>query len=145
MVRAGASAAARDLGNIHSISPTHRQKRSMKTLLKAEYTALFLIGIFAFYQTGISWWWFLAFFFMPDISMLGYAAGNRFGAVSYNIFHHFASGVLCFVLGKYLNIHNLEVAGIILFTHSAFDRILGYGLKFPDSFQNTHLGQIGKA
>lgn len=122
MVRARAAAAARDLGKINSISPTHCQERPIKTLLKAEYTALFLIGIFAFQQTGISWWWFPAFFFMPDISMLGYAAGNRVGSVSYNIFHHFATGVVCFVLGKYLNIHNLEVAGIILFTHSAFDR-----------------------
>jgi hypothetical protein len=36
------------------------------------------------------------------------------------------------------------IAGIVLFGHSAFDRILGYGLKYPDSFNNTHLGRIGK-
>jgi hypothetical protein len=25
------------------------------------------------------------------------------------------------------------------------DRILGYGLKYPDAFQHTHLGIIGQA
>ena len=37
----------------------------------------------------------------------------------------------------------LQVAGIILFTHSNMDRILGYGLKYPDDFKHTHLGWIG--
>ena len=27
--------------------------------------------------------------------------------------------------------------------HVGVDRALGYGLKLPDSFRNTHLGQIG--
>jgi hypothetical protein len=31
-----------------------------------------------------------------------------------------------------------------LFCHSSLDRVLGYGLKYPDAFQNTHLGRIGK-
>jgi uncharacterized protein DUF4260 len=31
-----------------------------------------------------------------------------------------------------------------LFEHSSFDRVLGYGLKHEDAFQNTHLGRIGK-
>ncbi len=31
-----------------------------------------------------------------------------------------------------------------LFAHSSMDRMLGYGLKYEDSFGNTHLGMIGK-
>ena len=115
----------------------------MKILLKLEYVSLFLIGILAFVETGISWWWFAAMFFLPDLSMLGYLAGSRAGALLYNLFHHFAVGILCFVVGKYFGYEYLTVSGIILFSHSAFDRILGYGLKYPDSFHNTHLGTIG--
>ncbi|OWR15006.1 DUF4260 domain-containing protein [Chryseobacterium sp. VAUSW3] len=115
----------------------------MKILLKLEYVSLFLIGVLAFIQTGISWWWFAAMFFLPDLSMLGYMAGSKAGAFFYNIFHHFTVGILCFVVGKYLGSDYLTVAGIILFTHSAFDRILGYGLKYPNGFHNTHLGIIG--
>lgn len=116
----------------------------MKTLLKLEYTAFLILGIFAFSQTGFSWWWFLGLFFVPDISMLGYLMDTKTGSYFYNLFHHFGAGILCFLLGKYLEISELEVAGIILFSHSAFDRILGYGLKFSDDFKNTHLEKIGK-
>jgi Domain of unknown function (DUF4260) len=28
--------------------------------------------------------------------------------------------------------------------HIGFDRALGYGLKYPSAFGDTHLGQIGK-
>ena len=37
------------------------------------------------------------------------------------------------------------LGGLILFGHSSMDRILGYGLKYPDSFEHTHLGMIGKS
>jgi hypothetical protein len=43
----------------------------------------------------------------------------------------------------WLNHHLLSVIGVILFGHSAMDRIFGYGLKFDDDFKNTHLGRIG--
>jgi hypothetical protein len=39
----------------------------------------------------------------------------------------------------------LALAGVIIFAHSSLDRALGYGLKFSDSFTNTHLGRIGRA
>ena len=116
----------------------------MKTLLKFEYAALLLIGIYAFAQTGWSWWWFVGLFFLPDISMLGYLINPKIGAFFYNLFHHLGVAVLVFLAGKLLALPEIEVAGIILFSHSAFDRIVGYGLKYPDSFHNTHLGKIGK-
>jgi hypothetical protein len=47
-------------------------------------------------------------------------------------------------LGYWLNHDLLILSGIILFGHSAMDRALGYGLKYPDSFQHTHLGWVGK-
>lgn len=115
----------------------------MKTILKLEYAALFFLALMMFARTEISWWWFALLFFLPDLSMVGYAINTKVGAVLYNIFHHFGTAVLLFFVGKILGFIYLEVAGIILLAHSAFDRILGYGLKYPDSFQNTHLGRIG--
>ncbi len=38
----------------------------------------------------------------------------------------------------------LIVTGLILYGHASLDRIFGYGLKFGNSFQHTHLGWIGK-
>jgi hypothetical protein len=39
----------------------------------------------------------------------------------------------------------LSVAGLVMLGHSSLDRALGYGLKYPDAFQHTHLGTIGRA
>ncbi|BEV02788.1 hypothetical protein CRDW_01620 [Chryseobacterium gambrini] len=52
--------------------------------------------------------------------------------------------ILVLILGFWLKISIVEFAGIILFAHSAMDRIFGYGLKFEDNFKHTHLGSIGK-
>ena len=35
-------------------------------------------------------------------------------------------------------------AALILAGHIGFDRMLGYGLKYPDAFGHTHLGKLGK-
>src|SRR3954470_22529461 len=37
-----------------------------------------------------------------------------------------------------------QAAALIWFAHIGLDRALGYGLKYDDSFQHTHLGWIGK-
>jgi hypothetical protein len=37
------------------------------------------------------------------------------------------------------------LAGSVLLAHVGMDRALGYGLKLPTSFQDTHLGRIGRA
>ncbi|WP_284463972.1 DUF4260 domain-containing protein [Chryseobacterium sp.] len=116
----------------------------MKIQLKLEYAAFLLLGIFAFAQTEYSWWWFAALFLAPDISMLGYTINNKVGAFCYNLFHHLGLAIVVYLAGTVLSLHYLQMIGAILFSHSAFDRILGYGLKYPDSFQNTHLGKIGK-
>ena len=41
-------------------------------------------------------------------------------------------------------IYNYSTPSEFLYGHSSFDRVLGYGLKHEDAFQNTHLGRIGR-
>ncbi|KAF2334479.1 DUF4260 domain-containing protein [Flavobacterium daemonense] len=116
----------------------------MKTILKLEEIALFILGIFLFNRLEYQWWWFLVLILTPDLSMIGYAFGNKAGALLYNIFHHKGVAVLIYLLGYYFNIESIQLAGIILFSHSAMDRIFGYGLKYEKGFKYTHLGEIGK-
>jgi len=80
----------------------------------------------------------------PDLSMVGYLANPRVGAWTYNLIHHKGLAVALYVLGNLLAIPWLMFAGTILFGHSSFDRVMGYGLKHEDAFQNTHLGRIGR-
>lgn len=116
----------------------------MKTLLKLEGLALFGLSIFLFSQLDFAWWWYPLLFFLPDLSMLGYLGGTRTGAIVYNIIHHHAVSVGLYVLGFFLGFPFLQLAAVILLGHSNLDRLLGYGLKRSDAFQNTHLGTIGR-
>jgi hypothetical protein len=77
--------------------------------------------------------------------MIGYLANPRIGAWTYNLIHHKGLSVAFYVLGSLLATPWLMFAGTILLGHSSFDRVLGYGLKHEDAFQNTHLGRIGKS
>lgn len=116
----------------------------MKLALKLEEFGMFCISIYALYFLKVEWWWYLVLFLGPDISMLGYLAGNKVGAVAYNFFHHKTFGIVLFITGLIFNNWLLQVIGIIIFGHSSMDRMLGYGLKYFEGFKFTHLGNVGK-
>lgn len=116
----------------------------MKTILKLEELGLLILGIYLFSLLNYQWWWFLVLILAPDLSMFGYVFGNKSGAFFYNVFHHRGIAVLLYIIGYYLKIESIQLAGIILFSHSSMDRIFGYGLKYESGFKYTHLGEIGK-
>jgi hypothetical protein len=118
----------------------------MKTTLKLEEAAMTAIGIYLLssFNLGLSAWVWVLLFFAPDISMLGYLVNTKAGAVIYNLFHHKGIAILLAISGYYFHYDILTSIGILLFAHASFDRIWGYGLKYADSFSNTHPGSIGK-
>ncbi len=117
----------------------------MKYLLKIEELFMFGLSIYAFTKLDYAWWWYLLLLFTPDLSMLGYLINPRVGAGTYNFVHLKALGITIYVAGAASANPPLQLVGLILFGHSSMDRVMGYGLKYPDSFQHTHLGMIGKA
>lgn len=116
----------------------------MKTLIKVEEVAQFILTIVLFNQLPFAWWVFPALLFLPDLSMIGYAFGNKAGAFAYNFFHHKALAITVGLTGYFWGNDALLLAGIILYAHSTMDRMLGYGLKLDTGFKFTHLGEIGK-
>ncbi len=88
--------------------------------------------------------WFLILLITPDISMLGYLRGPRIGAVMYNVVHNWLIGGLFAIAGLMAASPLLGQVGALLVAHTGIDRLLGYGLKYPTSFQDTHLGRIGR-
>ncbi|MGA2505758.1 MAG: DUF4260 domain-containing protein [Anaerolineales bacterium] len=115
----------------------------MKTLIKLEDLGEFLFSIYLFSLLPYPWWFYPLFFFFPDLSMLGYLAGPRLGAITYNLIHHKAIALGLFVAGIFLHVPVISLLGVLFLGHSSMDRVLGYGLKFSDSFGHTHLGAIG--
>ncbi len=118
----------------------------MKKILQAEEAAQLAIAIFGLYlqPVSISWWIWPFLFLSPDISMLGYLVDTKLGAVLYNLFHHKLIAIGILAAGYLLHNDILAFSGLLLFAHACFDRLFGYGLKYPDSFHNTHLGWMGK-
>lgn len=118
----------------------------MKRIIQLEEAAQLAIAVVGLSLSPVSVAWYLwpVLFLSPDVSMLGYLAGTKVGAMCYNLFHHKATAVVVIAVGLFTGGALLQFVGLLLFAHSAFDRLFGYGLKLPDSFQHTHLGWVGK-
>jgi hypothetical protein len=117
----------------------------MKIILKIEEAFQMVLATYLAMQLPYPGWWYWVLFLAPDVGMLGYLVNTRTGAITYNLFHHKGIALLFYLTGMIMNNIPLQFIGLLLFGHSAFDRALGYGLKYNDSFKNTHLGWIGKA
>lgn len=113
-------------------------------LLNLEDAAKLIVSYLGTLWLGYDWWLFFALLLLPDLSMIGYVVNARLGALTYNIGHHQGVAILAFIAGYILGPGWLMLAGLVLFGHSAMDRIFGYGLKYADDFKHTHLGYIGK-
>jgi hypothetical protein len=74
-----------------------------------------------------------------------YKRQPQVGAFTYNLLHHKAIAITLYVVGALVGSQPLQLAGVIILGHSSLDRVFGYGLKYPDSFKHTHLGQIGRS
>ncbi|UOR05244.1 DUF4260 domain-containing protein [Hymenobacter aerilatus] len=116
----------------------------MKKLLKLEELAELLAATLIFAHLPYAWWWLPALFLVPDLSMLGYLAGPRAGAFAYNLLHHKALAITISLAGWLLGQPLWLLAGSVLLFHSAFDRLLGYGLKYSSGFKDTHLENLGQ-
>lgn len=117
---------------------------SLKRLLILEELAIFLGSVIFFgLVTYYSWWMYALLFFLPDVAFAAYLINTQVGSWVYNFLHHKGVMIVLILAGYYLSIPILLAVGIVFLGHSSFDRVVGYGLKFPDDFKHTHLGRIG--
>lgn len=114
-------------------------------LLRLEGVALLAASVTAYALVGGSWWLFALLLFVPDLSMLAYAGGPRIGAAIYNIVHSTTLPLLLAVAAVALNGGAVVPFALVWLAHVGLDRGLGYGLKRPTSFGDTHLGRIGRS
>ncbi len=121
-----------------------RQLAWIRPWLRLEGLAVFAAGLVGFLALGVPWYLFPLLLLVPDLSAVGYLGGPRLGAVVYNVAHDLFTGAAIAGIGLATGIVPLTAAGAILVAHSGMDRVAGYGLKLPTSFQDTHLGRIGK-
>ena len=118
---------------------------SIRAWLRIEGLAGFVAGLVLFVGLGGPWLLAIPLLLVPDASAVGYLRGPRVGAFVYNLFHDWAMGLVVLGIGLWTGVDAVALAGAILVAHVGMDRAAGYGLKLPSSFQDTHLGRIGKA
>ena len=112
------------------------------TLLRVEGIALLALSVLVYWVNGGSWLLFGALLLAPDLSMLGYLAGPKVGAAIYNAFHTYAMPAVVGALGMVFASPVAMAVALIWFAHIGMDRTVGYGLKYPTSFEDTHLGRV---
>ena len=114
-------------------------------LLRVEGAAVFGISLYSYRWTGASWWLFLLLFLWPDLFMVGYLANVRLGANLYNLAHTYIFALALVGVAAYQHKPVWLAFALIWIAHIGIDRALGFGLKYPTSFRDTHLQRVNKA
>ena len=116
--------------------------RLPRWLLRVEGLGVFVGAVVLYFYADYPWWLLLVLALAPDLAMVGYLAGPRVGAAAYNAAH---TTVLPIALGVVGVLADGEVAvqlALIWLAHIGADRALGYGLKYPTHFKDTHLQRV---
>ena len=96
----------------------------------------------AYWYFGGNWWLFALLLLTPDLSALGYLINGRFGAACYNSVHIEIWPALLLAVGYFTQHPVLAALALIWFAHLGMDRLVGFGLKYPTKFQDTHLQRV---
>lgn len=115
------------------------------TLLRLEGLGVFALALTIYWHQSPNWGLFWATILLPDLALLGYLVNPRIGAVAYNFTHAKLLPCALALVGLASGNALLLSLALIWFVHIGADRMLGYGLKYPEGFKITHLGVIGQA
>jgi len=111
-------------------------------LLRIEGAVVQLISVLLYKELHASWGIFALLFFTPDLSMLGYLANARAGATAYNFVHSYSLPMIMCAYAIVAGKPTLLPFGLIWTAHIGMDRLLGFGLKYPTQFRDTHLQRV---
>lgn len=110
-------------------------------LLRAEGLAVFAAALVLYFDAGYGWVLLVALALAPDLSMTGYLAGPRAGAIAYDAAHTYVLPVALAVAGVLAGSDLAVQLALIWLAHVGADRLLGY-LKYPTGFGDTHLQRV---
>ena len=111
-------------------------------LLRLEGLAILAAALVLYFDAGFGWLLLLVLFFVPDVSFAGYAFGPRVGALAYDTLHTEIFPVALGAVGVVAGLDGATQVALIWLAHIGLDRLLGYGLKYPTAFRDTHLQRV---
>lgn len=114
----------------------------VNVLIRLEGLVVFAASIVLYVHFGGGWgmsWLVLA----PDLGLLAFLVSPKVGSAVYNLFHFYAFPLACIAF------HLATGQGTTLFlisflwtAHIGIDRLVGYGLKYPTQFKDTHIQRV---
>ena len=114
----------------------------VKKILHVEYGVAFLFVLMIYIKFDFSLWVFILLLFVPDVTMVGYLRNAQIGAVVYNLGHNLILPIMCTTFCLYVSNETGLMLAMIWLAHILMDRFLGYGLKYSQSFQETHMQRV---
>jgi len=113
-----------------------------KLMLHVEGVAILAIALVLYAQQDYEWSTFWLLLLTPDLSFLPYALDRRLGTFFYNALHTVTLPLVLIVATVITGgTFGIQLA-LIWLAHIGMDRAVGYGLKYSDSFKNTHLNKV---
>ena len=113
-----------------------------RRLLHLEGLAVLIGALVLYFHASYGWLLLLVLFLAPDLSAIGYVAGPRVGALTYDVVHTYALPIALAVVGVVWDVSTATQIALIWAAHIGMDRLLGYGLKYPTAFKDTHLQRV---
>jgi hypothetical protein len=111
---------------------------------RAENAVIAALVAVGFVDLDFAWWWLLVLFLPFDLSMVGYVRSASLGAWTYNAVHSYIGPAAAALVAVVASARWAGFLALVWGFHIAVDRLLGYGLKFRDRFDHTHLGELGR-
>jgi hypothetical protein len=118
--------------------------RTVRVVLRAEGVAILVAGVVIWLAIGGPPLLLIPAWLLVDLSMIGYLRGPLLGSMTYNAAHNLVLPLALLGLGWWIGTGWPLLVGAVFLTHIGLDRALGYGLKLPTDFRDTHLGRIGR-
>ena len=115
---------------------------SPRLLIRIEGAAAFVLGVLFYGRLDESWWLFVLLILVPDLSIPVYLLNKRVGAAAYNAVHTYIWAAVLAAYGTAADRALLTSLAVIWVAHLGLDRLLGFGLKYPTGFKDTHLQRI---
>ncbi len=114
----------------------------VRSLLRLEGLVGFGLSTYGYSAANGTWGWFVVLFLTPDLSIIGYAANPRIGSLIYDLVHTYVTPAVLLGIGWFFPHHTVLLAGLLLAAHIGLDRFLGFGLKYPTTFKDTHIQHV---
>lgn len=113
-----------------------------RILLRLEGLALFAAALAVYLDRDYGLVLAAILFLAPDLSFAAYAASPRVGAYAYDALHTTVGPLALGAAGVLAGERTAIELALIWAGHVGMDRALGYGLKYPTAFKDTHLQRV---